>query len=182
MKPAAAALALVLSTPWVRAQEFEITRATIDHAEDVDFGAFESYAWKASQDPGENDAPHAALVFHIDRTLQAAGLRRAETAAEAQLLVRYYTSVERRVRSTTTQERVIAPDNQRTSVGFRQTVEGTLVIELYRASDDRRVWRGSTSDTTGRERLSDEQVRHAVELILSEYPPDPERAESGPDR
>jgi len=172
---------ILLATPLI-AQEFKITRAKVDYAKDLDFAAFHTYAWKPSQDPGENEAAHATVVFHIERALEASGLTRAETAADADLLVRYYTSFQNRVRSSASQERVIEPSNQRTSVDFSRAIDGTLVIELYRPSDDLRVWRGSTSDTTGKRRFSDEQVRSAVDLILSEYPPKSEGGEMGPSR
>jgi hypothetical protein len=182
MRGVTLAVLLALVVPAAFAQEFRITRPEIEHAEGVDFGSFQRYAWKSTQDPGSDEAAHATLVFDIDGALAAAGLRKAETAAEAQLLVRYYTSFEKRVRSTASQERVIAPDNQRTSVGFSRAIEGTLVIELYDAADGGRLWRGSTRDVTSRERFSDDQVRRAVDLILGEYPPDAGSGKGRPKR
>jgi len=173
-------LAAMASEATAQTQAFRITRPKIEHAADVDFGKFATFAWKPSQDAGGDAAAHTAFVFDIERGLADAGLRRAGTADEAQLLVRYYTSFERRVRTTTTQERAIQPDNQRTSVGISRAIEGTLVIELYRASDERRVWKGSTSDTTAGERFTDEQIRRAVDLILGEYPPEGRAEPEGP--
>jgi hypothetical protein len=161
------------------AQEFQITRAEVDHVRGVDFAAFPTYAWKASQDPGDDQAEHAALVFAIEDGLAERGLRRAEKAAQARLLVRYYTDFERHVRSRTTRERAIEPDNQRTSIGFSRAIRGTLVIELYRASDEERLWRGRTSENTAGQSLSEDQIRRMVKLILREYPPPAERGTSG---
>lgn len=182
MRLTAAALAAISLASAGHAQELRITRPEVEHADDVDFAAFGSYAWKPSQDPGDDRAMHATLVFEIDRALEEAGLREADTAAEAQLLVRYYTHFERRIRSTATRESAILPDNQRTSVGFSRGVEGELVIELYRAGDDRRLWRGRVKESTSEKRFSEDQIRRAVELILGAYPPETSSGEAGPRR
>lgn len=182
MRLTTTALAAILIAAAGQAQEFNITRPEVDYAHDVDFAAFSTYGWKPSQDPGDDPAAHATLVFEIDRALEEQGLSKAQTAEDAQLLVRYYTRFERRLRSTATQERAIEPSNQRTSVGFSRGLDAELVIELYRAGDDRRLWRGSTKENTSQKHFSDEQIRRAVRLILSEFPPEPEGGEMGPKR
>ena len=65
MRLTAPALVAALLATAAHAQQFRISRPEVEHAEDVDFTAFSHYAWKSSQDPGDDPAAHATVVFEI---------------------------------------------------------------------------------------------------------------------
>jgi hypothetical protein len=156
----------------VSGQEFKLASAEVEFDESVDFSGLEVFRWKESQDPGtDNPAAHASMIFQIERGLQDKGLRKAESADDADFLVRYYTKVERHVRGTGSSRKTDEPRNARTAFDFEKIAEGTLVIELYVAEGERRVWRGWTTESTARKQFSDDQVREAVARILKSYPP-----------
>jgi len=58
-----------------------------------------------------------------------------------------------------------------TSVDVRKVLEGTLILELQRASDGKPVWRAGSGYGSIDEKRIDAETASAVSLLLSKYPP-----------
>ena len=50
-------------------------------------------------------------------------------------------------------------------------VEGTLILELQRASDEKAVWRAGTERISIDKKRIDADTASAVRLLVSKYPP-----------
>ena len=111
-----------------------------------------------------------AMVTAIERELEKKGLKKP-AEGKADLLVRFYASVDTKVRGTGRQESNAWNGDLRTSVDFSKMAEGTLIIELYGAADEKRLWRGTTVRAFRPGSLTESDIRSAVALILAKYPP-----------
>ena len=58
-----------------------------------------------------------------------------------------------------------------TGVDFSKVVEGTLILELQRASDGKAVWRAGTQRISLDKKRIDADTASAVRLLVSEFPP-----------
>jgi hypothetical protein len=112
------------------------------------------------------------MVAAIERELEKKGLRKSADA-KADLLVRFYASLEKHWRGAGRQSEApwSGSGDLRTSVDLEKMAEGTLVIELSDASTDQRVWRGTTTRVFRSSSMDEETIRSAVSLVLRRYPP-----------
>src|SRR6185503_20021 len=76
------------------AQTLALPKAEVEYDHAVDFNSFHTYRWKDTQDRLPNPARHAAMVTAIERELEKKGLRKSADA-KADLLVRFYASIEK---------------------------------------------------------------------------------------
>jgi len=138
------------------------------------FASFRTFRWKDSQTPADDPTAHASITWYTERTLEKKGLKKAPGSAD--LLVRYYARGRTELRGTPVQGRSLLPGGTSaltTRVDISQVAEGTMILELYRSSDEKLVWRAATEwGSLDRKRL-DAEIARAVKLLLSRYPPRP---------
>lgn len=166
---------LGLVTSLASAQVLQLPKVEVEHDATADFAAFKSYRWKDSQVPADNPAVHTSVVWYVDRGLRDKGLAK-KGDEDADLLVRYYTEAREDLKGTpsqTTTSPAGAPSNLSTSVDFRKELHGTLVLELYRASDEKLVWKAATPWSSVDKAKIDSEIEGAVRLLLAKYPPKP---------
>jgi len=161
----------VLAAPPLRAQVLKLPKAVVDYDDRVDFKAFHTFQWKETQDRLPNPTRHMAMVTAIERELEKKGLTKPADG-QGDLRVRFYASVDKKVRGTGRQETSWTGD-LKTSVDFEKMSEGTLVIELYEAASEKRLWRGTTTSVFRPGSLDESAIRSAVALVLARYPPAP---------
>ena len=165
-KVAAPVGALVLAAAPLFAQAFKLPKAEVDYDDRVDYRAFHTFQRKDTQDRLPDPARHMAMVTAIERELEKKGLKKP-AEGKADLLVRFYASVDTKVRGTGRQESNAWNGDLRTSVDFSKMAEGTLIIELYGAADEKRLWRGTTVRAFRPGSLTESDIRSAVALILA---------------
>jgi hypothetical protein len=163
--------AIVIAASPLSAQVLKLPKAQVDYDREVDFQAFRKFQWRADQDRLEDPARHMAMVTAIERELEKKGLLKPLDGA-ADVRVRFFASVDKKVRGTGRQETSWSGD-LRTSIDFEKMAEGTLIIELYDASDGKRIWRGTTTQVFRPGSLEESDIRAAVALVLRSYPPAP---------
>ena len=153
-------------------QTFTMPKVDLDYDKEVDFSAFKTYSWKDPIAAAKDPQMHTRIIWYVDRELEKKGLTKKPEGGD--LLVRYYAKAHQGYKGTPTQEQSYlsgAAGQLTTSVDFSKVVEGTLLIEIQRASDGKAVWRaGSGYGTIDKKRLDADTAR-AVRLLLSKYPP-----------
>jgi hypothetical protein len=166
-----AVLALAF-VPAAGGQTLTMPKVDLDYDKDVDFSAFKTYSWKDPIAAAKDPQMHTRIIWYVDRELEKKGLRKVDEGGE--LLVRYYAKARQGYKGTPTQEESYlsgAAGQLTTSVDFSKVVEGTLLLEIQRASDEKAVWRaGSGYGTLDKKRLDADTAR-AVRLLLAKYPP-----------
>jgi uncharacterized protein DUF4136 len=167
---AALAITIMLAALPLPAQVLTLPKADVDYDHAVDFHAFRTYQWKDTQDRLPNPARHAAMVTAIERELERKGLTKTADG-KPDVRVRFYASVEKHLRGASRQSEGPWNNELRTSVDIEKMAEGTLIVELYEASTDERVWRGTTTRVFRDSALDEDAIRSAVALVLRTYPP-----------
>jgi hypothetical protein len=155
-----------------QAQVLTLPKAEVEYDHDADFHAFHFFRWKDTQERLSDPARHMAMVTAIERELERKGLKKSIDGA-ADVQVRFYASVEKHIRGSGRQANDPWTHDLRTSIDLEKMAEGTLVIELYQAGGDQRVWRGTTSRVFRPGSLDESAIRSAVALVLRAYPPAP---------
>ena len=164
----------VLVASLVPAQVLQLPKVEVEHDEKADFASFKTYRWKDSQVPAENPTVHTGVVWYVERGLQGKGLAK-KAEGDSDLLVRYYTSAKENLKGTPSQSSSTTgtSSNLSTSVDFHKEMHGTLVLELYRASDEALVWKAAAPWSNVDKAKLDSEVENAVRLLLGKYPPRP---------
>jgi hypothetical protein len=166
-----AVVALALASAAVP-QTVSMPKVDLDYDKEVDFSAFKTYGWKDPIEAAKDPQMHTRIIWYVDRELEKKGL--AKVAEGGDLLVRYYAKARQGYKGTPSQEESYLSGGAgqlTTSVDFSKVVEGTLLLEIQRASDEKAVWRaGSGYGTIDKKRLDADTAR-AVRLLLSKYPP-----------
>jgi Domain of unknown function (DUF4136) len=175
---AAAAMAIVvalgaLGTP-AAAQQFKVPKVEVDHDNQTDFASFKTYSWKEATGNAEDIAMHVRIIWYVERELEKKGLKKAKPGETGDVLVRYYAKKKESVKGTPSQGETYLPGGAgqlTTSVEIGKVVEGTLLVELQRADDERAVWRAATEYQALDKQRIDAQTKSAVRLLFSKYPP-----------
>jgi len=153
-------------------QTFTMPKVDLDYDKQVDFSAFKTYSWKDPIAAAKDPQMHTRIIWYVDRELEKKGLVKKPDGGD--LLVRYYAKARQGYKGTPSQEQSYlsgAASQLTTSVDFSKVVEGTLLIEMQRASDGKAVWRaGSGYGSIDKKRVDAEAAR-AVRMLLSKYPP-----------
>jgi hypothetical protein len=149
-------------------------RVEVETDPEAGFASFRTFRWKDSQAPADDPTAHASITWYTERELEKKGLKKAADSAD--LLVRYYAKGRKSLKGTPVQGRSLMPGGTSgltTRVDIQQVAEGTMILELYRASDEKLVWRAATEwGSLDRKRL-DAEIARAVRLLLAKYPPPP---------
>lgn len=173
--PLAAALALALSLPAVPllAQAIVMPKVELDYDREADFSAFSTYSWKDPAAAAKDPQMHTRIIWYVERELEKKGLRKA-AGGRGDLFVRYYAKAHEGLKGTPTQGESHLPGGAgqlTTSVDFSKVLEGTLILELQRASDEKPVWRAGTSYRSIDKKRIDAETASAVRLLTAKYPP-----------
>jgi hypothetical protein len=116
---------------------------------------------------------HTRIVWYVERELEKKGLAK-RPEGEGDLFVRYYAKGRSGFKGTPSQNESYlsgAAGQLTTSVDFSKVSEGTLLVELQRASDGKAVWRaGSGYGSLDKKRIDADTAR-VVRLLLAKYPP-----------
>ena len=168
----AAALSLLL-TPLASPQQLKMPKVDLDYDKDVDFSSFKTYSWKDSSAIAKDPQMHTRIVWYVERSLEKRGLVK-KTEGGGDLLVRYYAKGKEGLKGTPSQGESYLPGGAgqlTTGVDFQKVIEGTLIVELQRASDEKAVWRAATQYTSIDKKRIDAETESAVRLLFAKYPP-----------
>src|SRR4249920_3038860 len=101
-RPLPLTLSLLLLTAIAGAQEFQMPKTEVESDPKTDFSTFKTFRWKDSQVPAENPVVHSSVTVYVERGLTAKGLNK-KADGDVDLLVRYYTSRDEKVKGTPSQ-------------------------------------------------------------------------------
>jgi hypothetical protein len=168
------AAALVLLLPALApAQQIRMPKVELDFDKDVDFSAFRTFSWKDPAASAKDPQMHTRIVWYVERELEKKGLKKVPDG-QGELFVRYYAKAHEGLKGTPTQGESYMPGGAgqlTTGVDFSKAIEGTLMLELQRASDEKPVWRAGTQGFSIDKKRIDAETASAVRLLVSKYPP-----------
>jgi Domain of unknown function (DUF4136) len=171
-RPSLLAGAAVALASAALAQTLTMPKVELDYDKEVDFSAFKTYSWKDPIAAAKDPQMHTRIIWYVDRELEKKGLTKKPEGGD--LLVRYYAKARKGYKGTPSQEQSYlsgAASQLTTSVDFSKVVEGTLLIEMQRASDEKAVWRAGSGYGEIDKKRVDADTARAVRLLLSKYPP-----------
>jgi hypothetical protein len=169
----AAAFVLALTVAGAAAQQFKVPKVESDHDAEADFSAFKTFSWTETTGNAEDLTMHVRVIWYVERELEKKGLKKAKQGESADVLVRYYAKRRESVKGTPSQGETYLPGGAgqlTTSVELGKVVEGTLLVELQRASDGKAVWRAATDYQSLDKQRIDADTKAAVRLLFSKYP------------
>ena len=152
-----------------------------DYSEDVDFSAFETFQYEESDRSLADVAPlaHQRIGAAIRRGMTDSGLAEVESGPD--LHVTYYASTSEQLQFQTTYMGVGGWGRwgRRGRVGVagsttRATTyeQGTLVIDIWQAEENRLVWRGVVTDTlSGNPDRNTDKINRGVARAFEGFPP-----------
>jgi hypothetical protein len=167
------AVAVVALATAALAQTLKMPKVELDYDEEVDFSAFKTYSWKDPLAAAKDPQMHTRIIWYVERELEKKGLTK-KPEGEGDLFVRYYAKRREGYKGTPTQEESYlsgAAGRLTTSVDFSKVTEGTLLLELQRASDEKAVWRAGSGYGTIDKKRVDADTARVVRLLLAKYPP-----------
>lgn len=170
---AAALGMLALAPPLAHAQQFKMPKVDLDYDKQADFRAFASFSWKDTGQVAEDPAMHARIVWYVERELEKKGLKKS-ASGPGDLLVRYYAKKREALQGTARDSETTLPGGagqHTTSVDIAKVTEGTLLVELQRASDQKAVWTASTEYRSLDKQRIDAETKAAVRQLIAKYPP-----------
>jgi hypothetical protein len=165
--------AVCLAAPLARGQDFRMPKVDLDYDKEVDFSAFKTYSWKDPAEAAKDPQMHTRIIWYVERELEKKGLKKVPDG-QGDLLVRYYAKADTGLRGTPSQGESYLPGGAgqlTTGVDFSKVIEGTLILELQRASDEKAVWRAGTQRISIDKKRIDADTASAVRLLISKYPP-----------
>ena len=168
-------------------------RVSSDYDGSVDFASLQSYDWLPA--PGIRSADPAIqfdsllaqrVKTAIDSQLAASGFQ--QQTERPDVLVTYHVAVDQKVSVTYLNE--LYGYRPGWGTGYRRSMrhsgypsreavvteyqQGTLIIDIVRASDKKLIWRGTASDEVYPDSTAEareKRVREAVAEILAQFPP-----------
>ncbi len=172
-RPSLLAVGVVALASAALAQTLSMPKVDLDYDKEADFPAFKTYSWKDPIAAARDPQMHTRIIWYVDRELEKKGLTKVPDG-EGELFVRYYAKARRGFRGTPSQDQSYlsgAAGQLTTSVDFSKVVEGTLLLELQRASDEKAVWRAGTGYGTIDKKRVDADTARAVRMLIAKYPP-----------
>jgi hypothetical protein len=165
--------ASTLAAPLALGQPLRMPKVELDYDKAVDFAAFRTYSWKDPAAAAKDQQMHTRIIWYVERELEKRGLKKAPEG-KGDLFVRYYARGKEGLKGTPSQGESYLPGGSgqlTTGVDFQRVLEGTLILELQRGSDEKAVWRAGTELTAIDKKRIDAETASAVRLLLSKYPP-----------
>jgi hypothetical protein len=146
-----------------------------DFDRQADFGSYETYSWQDSDVSVADNDPlmHQRLIRAVDSQLTQKGLRQVDT--DPDLFVTYHGESE----DIVVLDRVSYYDGWYRYGGIgvsttraRSYEQGTLIVDLVDASENRLVWRGVATDTVASSPdAQSRQIETATRQMFRRYPP-----------
>jgi hypothetical protein len=167
------AVAFAAAAAPLLAQALKMPKVELDYDKEADFSAFKTYSWKDSTEGAADAQMHTRIVWYVERELEKKGLKKAADG-KGDLLVWYYAKAHSGLKGTPSTEEGYLPGGAgqlTTAVDFQKVLEGTLILDLQRASDGKSVWRAGTEYTTIDKKRIDAETASAVRLLIAKYPP-----------
>ena len=164
------------------AQTITMPKVDLDYDKDVDFSKFKTFSWKDPLAAAKDPQMHTRIVWYVERELEKKGLKKVPEG-QGDLFVRYYAKAKQGYKGTPSQDQSYlsgAASQLTTSVDFSKVVEGTLLLELQRASDEKAVWRAGTGYGTIDKKRVDADTARAVRMLIAKYPPPKPEPASAP--
>ena len=152
-----------------------------DFSRDTDFSTFETFLYKESDESlaGVSPLAHERIVAAIRQELTNSGLSEVET--DPDLLVAYYGSTAEQLQFQTSYAGAggwgrwgrMGGMGMGTSTTRATTYEqGTLVIDVWEARENRLVWRGVVTDTlSSNPDRNTKMIQQGVSRVFENYPP-----------
>jgi hypothetical protein len=142
---------------------------TYDYDKSANFAALTSYAW-VNGDRIADDLNHQRIVSAVDIQLASKGVRKADVAAGADLLVTYHVVVSQDVAVHGNRYGV----NRWASARVEAVPVGALIVDIVSAKTHAVVWRGMVSrdlDPKASPEQREKDLNKAVEKLFKHYPP-----------
>jgi len=165
--------AVSLAAPLAPGQDFRMPKVDLDYDKEVDFSTFKTYSWKDPAEAAKDPQMHTRIIWYVERELEKKGLKKVPDG-QGDILVRYYAKADTGLKGTPSQGESYLPGGAgqlTTGVDFSKVIEGTLILELQRASDEKAVWRAGTQRISIDKKRIDADTASAVRLLISKYPP-----------
>jgi hypothetical protein len=153
--------------------------AAFSYEKDVNFRAFETYAWIDINDSGQplDELTANQLRSVVEAELAIQGLQKID-GAQADLFIGYQAAVRKEKKIT------IYSTGWDSGPGWRPGGEarvhtsmisvGSVVLDIYMPSQKLLVWRGSVSktiDVNAKPEKREKEVRKGIQRLLKNYPP-----------
>lgn len=166
-------------------------RPDIDYNPEQDFRQYHNYSWlvtnKDSIDKLINDLANERIVNAIENGLASRGYHKLSTDAEADFVVAYHLSVEKKFDINTVHTdmgyspwgpsygyRYGFGGVSQSNTTVREYKAGTLIIDIINKSDNKLAWRG-TAQSRLKKNISPQErtqkINDVVNAILDEFPP-----------
>lgn len=145
-------------------------KVSVDFASDVDFSKYQTYRLQEGTTVND-DLLHQRIVAAIEYHLAMNGIRRVEVEPDMHLV--YHTAVQEEVRFDTMSWGYgwRRAGGSSTTTAYRYQV-GTLVVDMWDASEEKQVWRGLASSTvTNNPEKKEKRINKAVEKMFEKFPP-----------
>ena len=116
---------------------------------------------------------HTRIIWYVERELEKKGLARSPRARATSSSATTPRAHEG-LKGTPTRASRTCPGGAgqlTTGVDFKKVVEGTLLLELQRATDEKAVWRAGTEYSSIDKKRIDAETASAVRLLIAKYPP-----------
>ena len=165
--------AVSLAAPLAFGQPFTMPKVDLDFDQEVDFSTFKTYSWKDPAEAAKDPQMHTRIIWYVERELEKKGLKKVPEG-QGDVLVRYYAKAQSEMKGTPSQGESYLPGGAgqlTTGVDFSKAVEGTLILELQRGTDEKVVWRAATRRISIDKKRIDAETASAVRLLVSKYPP-----------
>jgi hypothetical protein len=116
-----------------------------------------------------------SIIWYVERELERNGLTGIpdDDPATPEVFVRYYAKGKSSIQGTPSQTQSVlpgGPESLTTSFDLHKVREGTLILEIQRASDNKALWRAGSEFRIDEKRV-DAEVESALKLLLRRYPP-----------
>jgi hypothetical protein len=167
--------AIAAGVPSALAQQIKMDRVEVLSDPDVDFSAIKTYGWKGPVVSAKSPETHMSIIWYVERGLEKSGLKkiRDDDPATPDVFVRYSAKAKSSIQGDPNQTQSIlpgGPEGLTTSFNLHTVREGTLIVEIQRASDNKALWRAGSEFRIDQKRI-DAEVNRAVDLLMSRYPP-----------
>ena len=156
-------------------------KTTVDYDSTVDFTALKTYSWVEPENLEISDLNHRRIIAAVDSELEMEGLKLVD--ADPDVVVTYFTDDDEQIVVDTTHMGYgYGPGmywdpywggGMSTSTSRVHTyTEGTLIVDIYSASEKQLVWRGAATATIG-DNPKDvaKKIQKAVTELFKKYPP-----------
>jgi hypothetical protein len=149
---------------------------TYDFDRSANFAGFKTYAWVRGTNLAD-ELNHKRVMRAVEAQLGAHGLAKAESGANADVLVAYHASFDKnlQINGFSSGFGGYRFGGMRSGTAtVDEIVVGTLIVDLVDAKSKTIVWRGTATkevDTRASAEKRDKNINRAAEKLFKNYPP-----------